>query len=456
MIRLSVLATATLLALGVSSAANAGGRPDLISQDLQRGKQYVAGQMIIQYKSYATVADKQRVQKLLSSNSADSLAKRGGRLNIQGDIDVVKFPAGPTMQSKLDLIKNDPAVDIAEPNWIHKLDTNTNDPYYANGSLWGMYGASSSPVNTWGSAAGVAANNDCSTVYVGIIDEGVMLSHPDLAANAGVNPGDSTFDGIDNDGNGHIDDVYGWDFVNGDNSIFDGTMDDHGSHVAGTIGAVGNNGVGVSGVCHSVKLLSAKALGALGGTTEDLMAAVDYFTNLKTAGVNLVATNNSWGGGGYSALFEAALQRANQAGVLFVNSAGNSTTNNDNAARYPSNYNVDNVIVVASITKTGALSSFSSYGATKVDICAPGSDIWSTVPVQVGKGRKAAVDGGYASYNGTSMATPHVTGAAALYKARNPGATAAQIKSAILGTATATASCNGKVLTNGRLNVSTF
>ena len=200
-------------------------------------------------------------------------------------------------------------------------------------------------------------------------------------------------------------------------------------------------------------MIGAKFLGSRGGTTANAIKAVDYFTDLKVRhGINLVATSNSWGGGGFSQALADAVERANQAGILFIAAAGNSSTNNDVTASYPSNYTSSNVIAVASITNTGALSSFSQYGATTVDIGAPGSGIWSTVPVS----SKGSIVASYASYNGTSMATPHVSGAVALYASLNPGATAAQIKAAILNSATPTASLTGKCVTGGRLNVSGF
>jgi subtilisin family serine protease len=346
-------------------------------------------------------------------------------------------------------------IEYAEPNFIYHHYAVANDTYFINGNLWGMYAAATSPANQYGSQAAAAwsvAHTGSSTVYVGIIDEGYMYTHEDLAANAGVNPNEIAGNKKDDDGNGYIDDVYGWDFDGNNNTVFDGIADDHGTHVAGTIGAVGNNGKGVAGVCWNVKLLDAKFLGTRGGTTANAIKAVDYFTNLKLKGVNIVATNNSWGGGGFSQALQDAIERANAAGILFIAAAGNDGLNTETSTSYPSGYPNANIIAVASITSTGGLSSFSNYAATKVDLGAPGSAIVSSVPVKSG----SKVVSGYASYSGTSMATPHVTGAVALYASTHPGASAASIKSAILSSATPTASLSGKCATGGRLNVSGF
>jgi subtilisin family serine protease len=199
------------------------------------------------------------------------------------------------------------------------------------------------------------------------------------------------------------------------------------------------------GVCWNVKFVSAKFLGSTGGTTANAIKAVDYMTNLKKAGLNIVATNNSWGGGGYSALLYDAINRANDAGILFIAAAGNDGLDIDVSASYPTGYDLPNVISVAAINSYGELASFSNYGLTQVDLGAPGVAIISTVPSNK-----------YASYNGTSMATPHVTGAAALYKSINPSAIAAQIKAAILNSVIQTPSLSGTTSSGGRLNVSGF
>ena len=451
--KMTHIAAAIVVSLGVSSVAMAGGRPDLVQAGLNAGRAHVAGELLVKYRDGSTATQQAAARNSQGAQKIQTV--RGGK----GEVALLKLPAGRDVASAVRELSQNPAVDYAEPNWIYQHTATSNDTYYTNGSLWGMYSGTSSPANQYGSQAAnawSAGHTSCGTVWVGIIDEGYMWSHTDLAANAGKNPGDSTFDGIDNDGNGRVDDVYGWDFAGGNNSVFDGVGDDHGTHVAGTIGGVGGNGAGVAGVCWSVQLINAKFLGAQGGTTANAILAVDYMTGLKNKGMNLVATNNSWGGGGFSQGLQDAIGRANTANILFIAAAGNSGANNDVTPSYPASYPNANIIAVASITSTGAMSSFSQYGATSVDICAPGSGIWSTVPVSSGSGKRATVTSGYASYNGTSMATPHVTGAAALYKSTRPAATAAEVKAGIMNSAVPTTSCNGKVVSNGRLNVSGF
>ncbi len=417
---------------------------------------FVPGEVIVKFRAGATPGNRGLALGRANATAREHILTATMRRN--GDSEGIRVVHTPmNVPAAVAALRASPDVEYAEPNYIYQHSATSNDTYYTNGSLWGMYGDGTSPANQFGSQAGEAwalNRNNCSNVYVGIIDEGYMYTHEDLAANAGTNPGEIAGDGIDNDGNGYVDDVYGWDFAGSDNTVFDGATDDHGTHVAGTIGGVGGNGKGVAGVCWSVKLLSAKFLGRNGGTTANAVKAVDYFTDLKTRhGINLVATSNSWGGGGFSQSLADAIGRANTANILFIAAAGNSTYDCDTStACYPAEYASANVIAVASITSTGGISSFSNYGATTVDIGAPGSGIWSSVPKSV----QGKVVSGYASYSGTSMATPHVSGAAALYAAYHAGSSAAVIKSAIMSSAVPTASLSGKTVTGGRLNVSGF
>jgi subtilisin family serine protease len=414
----------------------------------------VPNELLIKFKNGVSSSKKAEILDKLSAKVKEKiLTKMMEKMGDNEGVTLVELPMAAF--EALSKTKDFGEIEYAEPNYIYTHDAVSNDPYFTNGSLWGMYGPSSSPANQYGSQAAQAwagGHTGSSTVYIGIIDEGYMYTHEDVVANAGVNPYEIAGNGIDDDGNGLKDDVYGWDFDGNNNTVFDGTGDDHGTHVAGTIGGKGGNGIGVAGVCWNVKLLSAKFLGSRGGTTANAIKAVDYFTYLKTKGLNIVATNNSWGGGGFSQALQDAIGRANTAGVLFIAAAGNNSSNNDATANYPSNYPNANIIAVAALTSTGGLASFSNYGATQVDLGAPGAAIYSSIPAS----SKGKIISSYASYSGTSMATPHVTGAVALYAASNPSASAATIKNAILSTAVATPSLAGKCVTGGRLNVSSF
>ncbi|MFM8524116.1 MAG: S8 family serine peptidase [Cyanobacteriota bacterium] len=408
--------------------------------------------LLVSWQPGRTAEERANDRAALGLSLRETIQTAAMRSSGAGVLEWVDLPPGLSAEQAMATLSRRPGVAYAEKNWRLERQATSNDPYVTNGSTWGLYGPSSNPANSFGSGAIEAWTADrtgSQSVYVGIIDEGYQHTHPDLVANAGTNPGEIAGNQVDDDGNGLIDDVYGWDFAGNNNTIYDGTADDHGTHVAGTIGASGGNGIGVAGVNWNVKLLGAKFLGSNGGSTANAIKAVDYFTDLRNRGVNIVATNNSWGGVGYSQALADSIQRANNAGLLFIAAAGNGGSdgigdNNDSAANYPSNYSSNNVIAVAAITSTGARSSFSNYGATTVDLGAPGSDIWSTVP-----------NNSYASYSGTSMATPHVTGAAALLASIYPTATAAQIKLALLEGSAATPSLASTTASGGRLFVPT-
>ncbi len=407
----------------------------------------VANELLVGYVSGAATTARARARDRVAARLAERVVAGSAA---RGEVELVHLPAGADRSRAIQSLKADPAVAYAEPNWVYTHAATSTDPYYTNGSLWGMYGPSTTPANAYGSnaaAAWAAGYTGSSSVYVGVIDEGIQYTHPDLAGQVG-NPLE-TANGLDDDGNGYVDDVYGWDFANNDNTIYDGgtkgTLDDHGTHVSGTIGAKAN-GAGVVGVNWNVKLISGKFLGRNGGTSANAIKAIDYFNGLKARGVNIVALNNSWGGGGFSQALMDAIGRADSAGILFVAAAGNGGSdgvgdNNDVTPHYPSTYSNPNIVAVAAITSTGGRASFSNYGASTVDIGAPGSGIFSTTAAN-----------SYESYSGTSMATPHVTGAAALYASTHPGATAAAIKNALLSSAVPTASLAGNTVTGGRLD----
>lgn len=333
-----------------------------------------------------------------------------------------------------------PEAQVVEPNFIYRaqvmpshheepkstLGWSSNDPEMSK--LWGMERIKINEL--W--KMGVQGSRK---IKVAVIDTGISLNHPDLKDNIWTNPNEIPDNGIDDDGDGFIDDVHGWNFASQSNNANDDQM--HGSHCSGTIGAVGNNGVGVAGVNWNVSLVPVKFLDAYGsGTLEGAVQAVRYATKM---GVQVMS--NSWGGGGYSQLLLEAIQEARNAGILFVAAAGNDSANNDEVASYPANYEVDNIISVAAINSSGALADFSNYGKNKVHVAAPGVNIFSTV-----------LEGGYRLLDGTSMATPHVSGLAALLWSVNPKMNYAQIKERILQTVTPNRALRRKVISGGEIN----
>jgi len=413
---------------------------------------YVRNEILVKFKGSPSETSRSQVLSRVSGNITQRIfTKAMERAGNKDGIYLVHIPMDA--MEAIAKLKNLPDIEFAEPNFVYRHQAVSNDPYFTNGSLWGMYGNNTTPANKFGSMAAkawAAGHTGSASVFVGVIDEGAMFNHADLAGNYWTNPFDP-IDGVDNDGNGYIDDVHGWDFDGGNNSTYDGVQDDHGTHVSGTIGAKGGNGIGVAGVNWAVTMISAKFLGNFGGTTANGILAIDYITDLKTRhGLNLVATNNSWGGGSFSQALQDAIERSNTANILFVAAAGNNYgVNNDITPFYPSGYPNANVISVMSITSAGKRSNFTNFGPTTVDIGAPGSGIWSTIP---GAGNTST----YSAYDGTSMATPHVTGAIALYASTHPGSSAAVIKAAILSNAIPTGSLNGRCVTGARLNVTGF
>ena len=424
----------TIAGLSAASAAN---------------QSYVPNELVVKFKANATASQRQEaldriggtVQERIVTQAMLHVGDKEGLTVVHTNLNAVEA------SGKIRGLE----VEFAEPNYIYTKDLTSADPYYTDNSLWGMNGTFGCNASTaWG-----AGHTGSAGVYVGVIDEGIQFTHPDLSGQVWTNPFDP-IDGLDNDGNGYVDDIHGWDFDGNDNTIYDGgtkgSLDDHGTHVSGTIGAKSNT-EGVVGVNWNVTIISTKFLGRRGGSLTNAVKALDYLSDLKTRhGLNIVASNNSWGGGGFAQSLLDAINRSNTQNILFIAAAGNGGSDgvgddNDAVASYPSNYDAPNVIAVAAITITGAKASFSNYGLTTVDLGAPGQGIWSSTAFNL-----------YESYSGTSMATPHVTGAAALYAASHPGSSAATIKAAILNAASATptASLTGKCVTGGRLNVAGF
>ena len=327
-------------------------------------------------------------------------------------------------------------VAYAEPDYVVYAVATPNDPRYTE--LWGMNNtgqtggtpdADIDAPEAWNTGTG---NN----VLVAVIDTGVDYNHEDLAANIWVNPGEIPDNGIDDDGNGYADDIHGIDVVNSDSDPKDDH--DHGTHCSGTIAGIGDNGIGVVGVCWSARVMGLKFLSAGGyGLTSGAIECIDYGTMMGAR-----VMNNSWGGGGYSQALCDAIERANQSNVVFCAAAGNSASNNDGLPHYPSSCTNANVIAVAASDHNDALSVFSCYGATSVDLAAPGSAILSTI-----------ADDRYTAWDGTSMATPHCSGAAALLLSLNPQLTAAQVKAALMNNVDPKPAFAGKMVTGGRLNV---
>jgi len=348
----------------------------------------------------------------------------------------VNLPANVSVSHAVEALRSQSTIAVAQPDYMVHAAVVPNDPSF--GSLWGLdntgqnggtTGADIGAPTAWNTSTGTGRT------VVAVIDTGVDYTHPDLAANMWRNPGEIPGNGIDDDGNGYRDDFYGYDFANNDPN----PMDDngHGTHVAGTIGAVGDNGIGVAGVDWHAKIMALKFLDSSGsGYLSDAVRALNYAV---ANGARVV--NNSYGGGGYDAAMATAISNARAHGVILVAAAGNDGTNNDTSPVYPANYAGDNLISVAATDRNDRLATFSNYGHSTVDIAAPGVSIYSTLP-----------GGRYGTYSGTSMATPHVTGALALVWDAHPSWSYRQVIDAVLNSADSTSSVVGEVA-SGRLDV---
>ncbi|HSE17286.1 MAG TPA: S8 family serine peptidase [Pyrinomonadaceae bacterium] len=344
-------------------------------------------------------------------------------------------------------------VQYAEPNYIRYADVVPNDTSYA--SLWAMKdtGGGIFAESAWNTTTG--SHN----VVVGVIDSGIDIEHRDLKDNIFINTGEIPGNNIDDDNNGFIDDVNGWDFSSNDKTVFDNANDDaHGTHVAGTIGARGNNGAGVVGVNWDVQLLPMKALGPQGASDATLLGAYNYAKMMRQRGVNLRVLNNSYGGQRFSQSLFDAVKELGDAGILFVAAAGNDTLDNDLVRHFPGSFDLPNVICVASSTQQGFFSSFfSNFGNQTVHLAAPGENILSTTPRgYTGDGVVPSLteaDGStYTNASGTSMSTPHVSGTAALVLAANPSINLQKLRAVLLFGNEHTGSFFFTTITGGRLN----
>jgi subtilisin family serine protease len=335
----------------------------------------------------------------------------------------------------------------AEPNYIRRVSLTPNDASY--NQLWalknfgqtvnGVVGTAGDDIHAeqaWNITTG------SSSTVVGVIDEGIDINHPDLHANIWTNPSPGSISGISGD-------VHGYDFINNTGSI---TPEFHATHVAGTIGAVGNNGLGVAGVNWQVSLMSLRFINDATGSGSEANAirAYAYAKQMRdlwvssggTKGANLRVLNASYGGGGFTQAESDALNALGQSGVLFVAAAGNESTNSDITPNYPSGYALPNVIAVAATNSNDQLAGFSNYGPHSVLMGAPGVNIFSTLP-----------GNNYGFLSGTSMATPHVTGSAALLCAANPNLTINQLRALLAFNGDVSTWLQGTTLTGRRLNV---
>lgn len=407
--------------------------------------------LLVTFKAGTSEADKERVARMLGGSHR---RLHRGTGNKGRDLHLVGLKRSDTVASAMEKIMSDPAVAEVSPDWILELqDGEPNDPDYA--TEWALQGPNTVAPNLYGIgiaelwARGITCTSSHPTV-VAVIDTGIRMSHEDLRDQIFTNPGEIAGDGIDNDGNGFIDDIHGWNFVEETANPED--FHSHGTHVSGTIAATKNNGRGVVGVCGDggAKILPLRVCTGGSCTMADVIQAVDYITDLKLKrGVNVRVANVSLGHFKKEVVTTGieSFQAASDAGILFTVAAGNQNVNLDkDYFIWPAKLDVDGIISVGNYTINAALSGTSNYGLS-VDIAGPGADIYSTV---IGS------DQAYNKKSGTSMAAPHVAGALAQYFAMHHTATARQAKAALLNSAKREPWLVGKITGARRLDLSSW
>jgi subtilisin family serine protease len=367
-----------------------------------------------------------------------------------GDLQVLQLPLGSTVAGAIALYQASGLVEYAEPDFVVQALAEPSDTHFRDGSLWGLHNIGQrggTPDADIDAPEAWDIQNHAADVIVAVIDTGVRMTHQDLAANMWLNAGESGPDSLgldkrfnrkDDDGNGYVDDVHGINAING----LGWPLDDHGhgTHVAGTIGAA-ENGVGVVGVAWGIQLMACKFLNALAdGSISDAVECISYARNNGAAIINA-----SWGWYGLTSLaLRDAIQSIRDAGIIFVAATGNSAGDNDAKPLYPASYDLDNIVAVSATTRTDELAAWSNYGATTVDLAAPGQDILSCWGV---------TDLTYSYWSGTSQAVPHVVGACALLRSLFPSDTYGQTIQRLLSSTDPLPSLAGKCVTGGRLNL---
>ena len=430
----TLLAGAVIAGLALSAGQAIGQDSRTLGKDALEAKPATAhlpGSVIVKFRENAVLESRSNARLAVAAKSSHAYTIVPGLERLEVGMDV---------EQAVTLLKAMPGVEYAEPDYIlHTTATIPNDTYF--GLQWGMHNTGQDIRGTTGAAdadidmveAWDIATGDPNFV-IAVIDSGVQWSHPDLDTNIWSNTDEIAGNGVDDDGNGYIDDVRGWDFYDNYNNPDD--ADGHGTHVAGTIGAEGNDGEGVTGVMWECQIMPLRFIGPFGGATSDAILAIEYAV---ANGAKI--SNNSWGGGGFSTALYDAIASAGASGHLFVAAAGNGGQNADVNPEYPAAYNLDNIISVANMAKDDSLWGTSTYGATTVDLGAPGTDIASTYS-----------GSSYVWLGGTSMASPHVAGVAALVWSQNPSWTWSDVKNQILGTVRPVASIDGLTVTGGMLN----